>query len=224
MGPTPLYMMHEIITTIAEGRWFKEPSPFRCVVQPANPRLCVITGPNVCGKSLLRKILHAHHHDRDLFYMHLSQEHRCNGGFGRLMVYASEGDDSTGHNSVHTLLTAIKNCQSQEKPFGLMFDEPEIGCSEEVQMAIGTRIGQCVDTFPKLGSGVFVITHSREVVRSLLPFTPTHWRLSEDGMTLDQFVTREVLPMDLQALVDLGHDRWRAVEAMLKEKRKGANS
>lgn len=209
--------MIDIIKGIVEGRWFKEPSPFRCSLQIGHPKLCVITGKNASGKSVIRKILHNHHDDHKLKYMVLSQEGRCaSGGFERLFLYGTEKDESTGYNSVKMLLKAIQSGQSWEQPFGMMIDEPEIGCSEETQAAMGLRIARDFDTLPQL-NGMFIITHSRQLVKNLLSVKPTHWRLEEDGLSLEQWVEREVVPCDLEALLSEAKEKWHLVNAMTKK-------
>jgi len=101
----------------------------------------------------------------------------------------------------------------------IMFDEPEIGCSEETQAGMGIRIAKELDTLVHLRE-MYIVTHSRQLVKQLLPLNPTHWRLAEDGMTLQQFVEREVVPTDLDALKEEGLVKWRIVEKIMEEKRK----
>lgn len=210
--------MFELIQLVSEGRWFKEPSPFRCIVQTHHPKLCVITGPNVSGKSLLRKVLQGNCGRQKIECIHLSQAGRCESGIVRALVYGDEREDSTGKNSVSTFLTAIKTGQKREHPFVIVFDEPEIGCSEELQMAVGLRLARDLDTMPNMVAA-FVISHSRQLVRHLLPLNPTHWRLSEDGMTLQQWTEREILPIDdLDSLNDVCHKRWSIINNMMNGK------
>lgn len=213
--------MIDIVSDIIGGRWFKPPSLFRCSVQWGHPRVCVITGPNGSGKSLLRKSIHNRYHERKMHYIHLSQEGRCtSSGLQRVWVYGSEEDESTGYNSVKMLLNMIRSGQQHDRPFGVMLDEPEIGCSEEVQAAIGQRLVRDLPTMPSL-HGLYVITHSREVVQGLLPLNPTHWRLSDDGMTLNEFVTRSVVAADLERVIQTGRDNWHAVNAVLRAGKRG---
>ena len=176
----------------------------------------MITGPNASGKSLIRKILAARYRETGTEYIHTSQEKRSSSsGIQRVFIYGSEEDDSTGYNSVKTVLTAIRTGQGRGKPFGLMLDEPEIGCSEETAAALGLRLARDLETMTHL-HGLYVITHSRELVRQLLPLNPTHWRL-EDGLSLTAWAARSVCPVEsLEALIDTGRDRWRAVQGMLK--------
>lgn len=213
--------MNDFITDIIDGRWFKEPSPFRCDVQCGHPKLCVITGPNTSGKSLLRKVIHNRYADRKWQYINLSQEGRCDSKGGmRLFVYGTETDESTGYNSIKMFLKMIQSGQSYENPFGVMLDEPEIGCSEEVQAALSLRIIRDLDTMPNL-HGLYIVTHSRELARHLLPINPTHWRLGGDGVTLQQFVDRPVVPADLEEVMTVGKERWHAVHQVIKAGKKG---
>lgn len=213
--------MNDFITDIISGRWFKEPSPLRCDVQYGHPKLCVITGPNTSGKSLLRKIIHNRYSERKWQYVNVSQEGRCaSSGIQRLFLYGTETDESTGYNSVKMLLKAIQSGQSYEKTFGMMLDEPEIGCGEEVQGALGVRIARDIDTMPNLHA-LYIVTHSRELVRHLLPINPTHWRLGGDNMTLEQFVERPVILADLDEVLATGKERWHAVHQVIEAGKKG---
>ena len=208
--------MFDVIDDIVVGRWFKSPSPFRCAVEKAHPKLCVITGPNTSGKSLLRKVIHNRYHERKMEYMAVSQEQRCSStGIQRLMVYGTETDESTGYNSIKMLLKAIQTGQAREKSFAIMLDEPEIGCSDETQAGIGLRIASQIDTMPNL-HGMYIVTHSRQLVKYLLQTVkPTHWRLGEDGLSLEQWANRDVAPTDLDALLAEGKEKWHAVNAMI---------
>ncbi len=217
--------MFDLIDGVNDGRWFKEPSPFRCVVQKADHRVCVITGPNVAGKSLLRKVLHNHYEDAKISYKAISQEGRCASvGIQRLLVYGTEQDESTGYNSVKMLRKMVQSSQEYKDQHAFMLDEPEIGCSEETQAGMGDWLGQMVPTMTNLHT-LFVVTHSRLFVKYLLRhLIPTHWRLSEDGMTLDQWVCREIVPTDLEEMVEMSKERWHAVNTMIKQGKKNVRT
>lgn len=211
--------MLDIIKDISESRWFEDPSEFRCTLTTSNPKLCVITGPNASGKSLVRKVIYGRARENQIEVMYFSQSARCTGGIARAFIYGDDSEDSTGRNSADLILKANKTGLSREKPFYFVFDEPEIGCGEELQAAIGMKLATMVDSIPQM-LGMFVVTHSREVVKQLLPSSPTHWRLDQDGLTLEQWVTREVIPVSIEELSDLNFRRWRIVEAMTKNDKK----
>jgi hypothetical protein len=122
--------LHDILGIVEKTRWMGENSPIIANIRYSNPKVCVITGPNVSGKSLLRKIINVHHRENKVEFIHLSQAGRCESGIMKSMIYGNEQDDSTGYNTLKTMLTAIKTGISRENSFTLFFDEPEIGCSE----------------------------------------------------------------------------------------------
>lgn len=212
--------MIEMLEQVAEGPWFTGDSPFRASLQPAESRVCVITGPNSSGKSLVRKILYGLYEDAGIEYMHTSQAARSRGGIHRAFIYGTEEEDSTGYNSVRAVLKAIQTGQGREKPFGLMFDEPEIGCSEEVQAAIGDRIGRELDSLTNL-HGLYIVTHSRVLVQRLMEHVnPTHLRLGGDDTGIWTLAYRELgsLP-ELEEVVKRGKEGWSAVQRVLNKRR-----
>ena len=207
--------MFDIIDNILNGRWFKEPSPFQSHLERGHPKLCVITGQNTTGKSVLRKIIHNHYYDRNIEYMSISQEQKCSGsGIERVLIYGTEQDESTGYNSVKTILKAIQTGQSRENPFAIMLDEPEIGCSEETQAGIGLKLVKEIDTMPNL-DGLYVVTHSRQLVKNLISIKPTHWHLG-NKLSLEEWLERDIVPANLEALLVEGKEKWHAVNKMRK--------
>ncbi len=214
---------HELIKDLSESGWFKEPSEFRCCVQKGHEKLCVITGPNASGKSVLRKVICGSCDKRKVKTMYFSQSARCAGGITRAFIYNDETENSTGSISSGTFLKAIKNGKSWEKPFVIIFDEPEIGCGEELQAAMAVRLAKELDALSADCLGIFVITHSREFARHLLPLNPTHWRLDVDNLTLEQWVNRKIVP--IESLEDLDAINWRRYKIVdsLMEKKRHAN-
>jgi len=216
--------VQEIIEKILNGKWFSgENAPFKAKFTLENPHLTIITGPNASGKSVLRKILNSAAYDNNILYINTSQSDRSNSsGLKRVAMYGSELDDSTGYNSVKCLLGAFRTTNNSEKNNIVMLDEPEIGCSEEVQAAMGKRIADemsNLETKSKLLC-CFVITHSRELVKSLMHLKPSHWRLSNDGLTLSEYTNREVIPANLEELIEQGHKTWSLVEKTMKKGKK----
>lgn len=188
----------------------------------ANSKLCIVTGNNTSGKSLLRKVLHVCCDDDKTEYIHLSQQGRSTGDIGALksFVYGNERDESTGYNSTNTILGAIRTGIAREKPFVLMLDEPEIGCSEELAAALAIRLDRDMDLMTHM-VGMIIVTHSRQVAKHLLKRNPSHLRMSDDGMTLEQWINRETTPVEsIEALMELGLERWRAIEKIIEEGKK----
>lgn len=208
--------MLEILQSVIEGNVFKE--HFKCSLQVAHSKLCIVTGPNASGKSLLRKVLNSHYGKHKMLLIHLSQAARSRSGIEKVMMYGSEEDDSTGVISISVFLKAFKNIDMKAEPTGLLIDEPEIGCSEEVQMAMGSHIAKKIQELPML-HGCYVVTHSRLLVQSLLHLKPTHFRLQDD-MTLEQWANRSVQPADLEKVIEQGREGYRLVNSILDKLKK----
>lgn len=210
--------MIEVLQKIAVGKWFND-SPFTCDLQIGNDSLCIITGNNASGKSLVRKVLSSHYHSEQIEFINLSMCGRTGGnfisGFQKLFIYGDESEESTGDNSAKILGKAIKTGLSREKPFVLFLDEPEVGCGEELQMAMALSIVN-VEVMP-MCKGIYIVSHSRQFVRHFIPLNPTHFRLG-DKMTLVEWLSREVVPVDLSTFSSDNHEKWRWVESQLKKK------
>lgn len=213
--------MHEIISKL-QLHFLIQSGILTAKVEIGNPKLCVITGNNVSGKSLLRKILFVLHKDAGIEYIHLSQAGRKSNNALNSFIYGSEEDESTGYNSTGIVLGAIRTGLARTKPFSIMLDEPEIGCSEELALSLGIRIARDYFTMPQM-SGMFIVTHSRNLVKPLLPLQPTHIRMG-DETTLDQWMNREIIPIEsLEDLKQAGLEKWRAIENVLKERKQNKN-
>jgi hypothetical protein len=61
---------------------------------------------------------------------------------------------------------------------------------------------------------LYIITHSRWLVRPLLYHSPTHWRLGDD-VSLQDWCNRAVVPTDLDELVKVSRERWHGVQKMI---------
>lgn len=209
--------LFDLVETVAQGRWFKDPSPFRVTFEKKHPVISVVTGPNASGKSLLRKVLSAICNDQKTEYIALSQCGRREGGIMNALIYGNDEDESTGTNTVDTFLKMIGTVQRRSHPVVVFLDEPEIGCSEEIQVALGERIVRDMDTMPNLVA-MFVVTHSRQLVRPLLQIDPSHIRMDDD-MTLREWVDRPVASFgELELLKALANKRWGIVSKMRQQK------
>lgn len=209
--------LHDILGIVEKTRWMGENSPIVANIRYSNPKVCVITGPNVSGKSLLRKIINVHHRENKVEFIHLSQAGRCESGIMKAMIYGNEQDDSTGYNTLKTMLTAIKTGISRENSFTLFFDEPEIGCSEELAAGMAIRLIKNIDLMKNL-FGLIIVSHSKQFLSRFVSLSPTHIHLGGDYVSLSDWVNREIVPVeDLEGLQDLGHKRWSAIEKMMRK-------
>lgn len=197
--------MLEMLNDIASSILFTNDSPFRMSIQPGNGKLIVITGDNCSGKSLLRKLLHCDYDDNKIKFMHFSQAGRSRSGIERQFIYGTEEDDSTGHNSVK-LINRLFRYLSNDEPTAVLLDEPEIGCSEELQLSIGNYL---LDNMEAINNTVafYVITHSRLIASRLLTVNPTHVRMGSE-LTLKQYCEREVIPADLESFANRNSVGW----------------
>lgn len=96
--------------------------------------LLVVTGANASGKSLVRRLFQVFVKKRGFEVIHLSQEGRDAGGFARVFVYGSEGDEATGVISAKTLVKGFRTSRNRDNEHLMIYDEPEIGMSEEAEM------------------------------------------------------------------------------------------
>ena len=210
--------LHEILKIVETGRWIGGDSPIVGQFRYNDPKICVITGPNTSGKSMLRKIFNARHADKGIEFIHLSQAGRCEGGVKSAMIYGSERDDSTGCNSLNTVLTAIKTGIRREKPFTLFFDEPEIGCSDELAEGMAIRLIANLDKMTNL-MGLMIVSHSRSFLKRFVNLNPTHIHLEKDYMSLSDWVNRDIIPVvDLEGVKDAGFKKWSAIDKLMKKK------
>ena len=210
--------MFDFIWNVLESRFLSEESPIKSWVDLQNPKLCVITGSNASGKSLIRKILTSHLKRAGIELIHLSIEKRCGHGIEKALIYGNEDEDSTGFNSANLIIKAFNTGNGRTNPFFLLFDEPEIGCGEELQLLIGERIADQYDKMPNC-LGIFVMTHSRVITKELLKHNPSHWNMSEEA-GLEKWTNRKLQKPNytLEDLIDTGHERWRQIESLIKRK------
>lgn len=215
--------MLDMIEGICSSKWFNAPSKLRCSVRPGNPRFAIMTGDNATGKSLARKILHNRYHDQKITFINTSQEGRATPGIQRAFMYGDQAENSTGQNSAHTLIKALKTAANrpENEPCALCIDEPETGCSDDTQASIGAYLA---DQIPNLGDackGVFIITHSKVIVDTLLPLNPTHWHFGDTYQSLHDWRNAQpIARRSLEEIVKIGFENHWQIEELIKEGRK----
>lgn len=178
----------------------------------------LITGDNACGKSLLRRMLNASLRKVDISVIHLSQQGRSTEGFGRAMIYGSEADEATGVISAKVIVNGFK--QNRDKPYILLYDEPEIGMGEEAQMGIAQFFRESFKQLPLNCEGVILFTHSRILVSGLADCMQ-FIHLGNQYQTAGEWLRRKLVPLSPQELVDRGHENWGRVQDFLNAGKKG---
>ncbi len=194
--------------------YFGEDAPFDFNYTNNDSPLTIVTGDNASGKSFIRKMVQSMcsmKQPKKIECIHLSQNGRCTEGVMRSFVYGSEVDESTGRNTVQTLLTSMTTSHNRETPHLIVYDEPEIGLSDEYSAGIGIRLREFINDKPELLFGVVIITHNQHLIKELLEINPDHLNLSNDK-TLTDIANREIVPnRDLEGLIEKSRKSYREI-------------
>jgi hypothetical protein len=92
----------------------------------------------------MRRIVHSFCHKNEVEFMGISMEGRrgISGSPWMCMVYGSEDYESTGCNSVGTVLTGITTCYGRESPHVIFWDEPDLGLSDSWAAGVGQKLAE----------------------------------------------------------------------------------
>lgn len=179
----------------------------------------LIVGQNGAGKSMVRRMLKTGAGERKIATYDFSQERRCEGGVMGAMIYGSEHWESTGYISIKTFRTAFKQ-DPDVSEYMFIWDEPEIGLSEESQLGIIQFVREqfAKDRDERLLGCVFM-THSRLFVRGFMDY-PKMAFIDLDGKyaTAAEWADREAVAADLDEVCDRGIARFRELSKMLNKK------
>jgi hypothetical protein len=182
-----------------------------------------VPGENASGKSFFRRLVTAICREAKVEAMPISMEGR-GGEYGGLrgFIYGDESWQSTGENSAHTVLAGISTCRSRETPHVVFWDEPDLGLSDGWAAGAGVALREFAADLPKMTYGAFIVTHSRALVRELLPVEPHFVYFGDDAPeSLAAWVDAKVKPLDLAKLGETSHRRFKAIQAILDKVRKG---
>lgn len=183
-----------------------------------NP-LVVVVGDNAGGKSFFRRCVQA---TTSIECMGISMEGRETSGPIGSFIYGSEQWQATGENSAYTILTGIKTCREREKPHIIFWDEPDLGLSESWAAGAGQLICGFAQDAPEHTKAVYVVTHSRALVRELLPAKPHYLHLGsvEAPLDLNAWLDQRVKPRDLSKLGEESHRRFKRIQRLLNRREK----
>jgi hypothetical protein len=197
---------------------------------PIQGRVLVITGENASGKSLFRRaytfyISKITHSDENIEIIPLSMEARAAGGIRRLFLYGgSEEEDATGALTAKNIRSGWTTSRERETPHIIIWDEPEIGLSEESQLSIARFIQKQCEEWPTHLLGVIFMTHSRILVQELMKIEGSAFlNLGGEHITADSWLTREIVPRDIEDVIKANRTNNFMVSKILrdiKEKKK----
>jgi predicted ATPase len=172
-------------------------------------------GQNGAGKSMVRRMLAAGGRDRKIDICDFSQERRSGGDVRNAMIYGAEEWESTGYITIHGFRVSFRNPPEVDRIY--IWDEPEIGLSEESQLGVAKLVRDTMEAQPKHLLGVIFMTHSRLFLRYFLDYPRLAFvDLDKRYATAEDWVNRAVMPADLDVVSDRGLVRFRELSRMLK--------
>jgi hypothetical protein len=180
----------------------------------------LVLGDNASGKSILRRLISLTCRDIEYECIQISMEGRFQemGGI-RGFIYGAEDWESTGYNSAHTIIAAINTSKSRSKPHVIIWDEPDLGLSDDWAVSAGIEIRNFIKNPPKHLVGCYVTSHSRYLVKSLSEgLDPTYICLGEGvPESLGHWINRPLLniPKPLSELKIIGHTQFLKIKEVL---------
>lgn len=167
----------------------------------------LLVGRNASGKSLFRNLLNDPTltvGGKKIKMVHSSMALRT-GHFSSLgalsNMFGDNAEDATSDSSLKIMEAALRNCQrwlGEGSNCGLHIDEPEVGCSEELQLSIGPWLRKRLDELTPPPTVTMITTHSRRLAENF-----RDWKFIDTGFEypdIDAWLNREVKPMDIEEL------------------------
>lgn len=184
-----------------------------------NTSVLVVVGSNASGKSFLRRYVQASLREKNVEVLALSHELRTKGGMMSAFVYGDEAWQSTGAITAGTFLAGVKTMKTRDHSHVVIWDEPEIGMGEELQVGCADWLFASLKPWPKLLLGIILLTHSRFWARRAMACPKARF-LSLDGHpTLDDWLNREIKPMDPETLTRHAGEKFRRLNQMLDQEK-----
>lgn len=184
--------------------------PVRCFYFGGTERLLTVVGDNASGKSVFRRALSKFSRKSGLEVMHFSPEGRSQGGIAGAIIYGTEEDQSTGFNSARTILKALETARNRENDHIIIFDEPDIGLSDEYAAGAGVEIREFCQACPDKTKLIVVISHRRCLMAELQKLNPSHLSFGTQA-SLVGWIERETVPRKLNLLRQVDRDMFSAI-------------
>lgn len=179
-------------------------------------KITILTGSNGTGKSFVRKLLGHKIPDKkkEIKVASISMERRAGLNMDGAMGAFTKDADWTP-TSMETF-KLIRGLISQEDRY-IVIDEPEIGMGEELVLGLAEFLNENLN---KVSHGVMVITHSRILVEHLKHDV----FINIDGLTREQWLTRDLIASDLEDVSEQSNILFRAIQDRINKKQKEQNS
>lgn len=183
-------------------------------------KITILTGPNGSGKSLVRKLIASTvakerpEIDAKKTVASISQERRTNGDASWGAMSSVFSDLPWNPTSLETYHLCKRLSQDNLKGRYLIFDEPEIGMSEEGILGWSLWFKK---TFGDYTSGILIITHSRILVESLRDISEF---VNISGLSRDEWLNREIIPVDFEKLEEESDKLYQTVQKRIEETKK----
>lgn len=170
-------------------------------------KLTILTGSNGSGKSLIRKQLCFHLAEKldrepNRLVADVSMQRRTEANTSLGALCSAMHDLSWVPTSVSTynLISGIFKSvlTDKENKRYIVIDEPEIGMSKETQLAIAQYLRSRLDEVLEKSYGLMIITHSECIVNALKD--RCDFLNTDKECTADEWVNREIIPIDLEKL------------------------
>lgn len=192
-------------------RFFAE-GVVKCNYTPGSSKLVLVTGENATGKSFLRRVVGAALSEHSIESIALSMQKRA-GGIDRMFnafIWGDEATHATGSLSSNAILGAINTSRGRNQRHAIVWDEPDVGLSDNYAAGAADEIAEFVaDPPPHLFFAV-VTTHRTAMLRRLAKQSPHHLRLGDDK-SLTQVLSSRVVPKRLKELLDHDHQMFRSI-------------
>lgn len=221
--------LHDLIASVkADDELFGPEGP--CPVsfeEGSGGRVLLVTGGNASGKSLVCRYLGLTAATSKVEFMRVGMGLRTQSGIHRAFMFGEEDRDSTGRISGKTVRGGISTCRNRTSPHFLCLDEPDVGLSEEMQDALGQVLAGFGNSLPDLTRGFVVVTHSRAIASRLMELDPHRIRVGAGVASTREWIERGPLPVtadDFEEMDRVGLERFRAVQAVLNERKQGGDS
>lgn len=173
-------------------------------------RLTILTGPNASGKSLIRKQLTHYLMDslglpRDKpCVASISLSSRMSRSDGVPNFFYEDDTEATSINSIRLLKAVLKTSDRY-----LVFDEPEIGMSEETQLATALFLNDKKKELLDRNLGILLITHSRVIAANI--DNDDFLSVDPQYTSKEAWLNRTLVPTDLSTLPTESVELYRAI-------------